>query len=119
MSKLTQFLQKAGLVESDDPPIELPSDATPDPAPPVPDVPIRAPLRSTVSGRADFSVPDSDGASPAPDPDAVGDYVVPEGVAIDQVFQEASVPETTFPIERLQKLIDGLRQLDPTTQKAA
>jgi hypothetical protein len=118
MSKLTQFLQKAGLVESDDPPIELPADPTPDSAPPVPDVPIRTPVRATVSGRADFSMP-NDSPDAAPGQDGSDDYVVPEGVAIDQIFQEANVPESSFPIERLQKLIDGLRQLDPTTQKAA
>ncbi|HSY41091.1 MAG TPA: hypothetical protein VLA79_16240, partial [Polyangia bacterium] len=119
MSKLTQFLQKAGLVESEDAPFELPPDLTPDPAPPVPDVPVRAPIQAKTSGRADFSVPAADAPSaPSGEPDT-SDYVLAEGVPIDTLYQQANIEQTSFPIERLQKLIDGLRQLDPTTQKAA
>lgn len=123
MSKLTQFLQKAGLVESDDPPFELPSDPAPDPAPAIPDVPVRTPFQAKTTGRADFSVPDSDAPGP-PEVSAAGSqdasgYVLAEGISIEAIYQQANIPETSFPIERLQKLIDGLRQLDPTTQKAA
>ena len=128
MSKLTQFLQKAGLVESDDPPYQTSVDPSPSvdpPAPPSDPLP-RMAVRSSVSGPAKFAIDDggsADAGVPAdsgPSDDAgTGDYVLPEGVAIEQIYQEAGIPDSSFPIERLQKLIDGLRQLDPTTQKAA
>jgi hypothetical protein len=128
MSKLTHFLQKAGLVESDDSPFELPSSAPSptDPPPSAPDVTSRTSETPAVSGRAKFAIDPGDENNPGGDGAMAGDagsddagYVLTEGVAFEQLFQEAGVPETSFPIERLQKLIDGLRQLDPTTQKAA
>lgn len=126
MSKLTQFLQKAGLVEPEDAPFDpsSPSTPSPDPTPPPVEPAPRAASGDAPSGRAKFAIDTSDG-DPAPaaaDQTAPGDasgYEIPEGVAFDTIYRDAQVPETAFPIERLQKLIDGLRQLDPTTQKAA
>jgi hypothetical protein len=128
MSKLTQFLQKAGLVESEDSPLDLPSSApsATDPPLPAPDVTSRTRAAPAVSGRAKFAIdsgdennPGGDGAMAGDASSEAADYVLPEGVAFEQLFQEAGVPDAAFPIERLQKLIEGLRQLDPTTQKAA
>lgn len=126
MSKLTQFLQKAGLVEPEGQPFDLSSLSTPpvDPAPPAAEPAARTPPRDAPSGRAKFAV-DTSGGNPAPDTDATpatdgdSDYALAEGVAFDAIYRDAQVPDAAFPIERLQKLIDGLRQLDPTTQKAA
>jgi hypothetical protein len=122
MSKLTQFLQKAGLVESDEPTFELPVDPTPtlppDPPAPAADVAPRIAERSSSSGPAKFVIDGGDDVSTAPS-QVTSDYVIPEGVSIDSIFQQANVPPSSFPIERLQKLIDGLKQLDPATQKAA
>jgi len=123
MSKLTQFLQKAGLVESDDPPFEPAAAPAPpdDPPPPASDPAPRVVARSSVSGPAKFAI-DGDPPSASGDEDAdapTAGYVVPEGVAIEDIYQAAAIPPAPFPIERLQKLIEGLRQLDPTTQKAA
>ncbi len=105
MSKLTQFLQRARLIEDDSPPPEM---ALPDPPvqpdPPTPEFAIRSPARQAGD--------DANG-------DDASNHVLPEGVSIELIFQEANVPETPFPIERLAKLIDGLKQLDPVTQKAA
>jgi vacuolar-type H+-ATPase subunit I/STV1 len=47
------------------------------------------------------------------------DYVLAEGVSIELIYQEASVPASNYTVERLGKLIDGLKQLDSVTQRAA
>ena len=122
MSKLSQFLQKAGLVEPEDQPFDpanLP-DPSADPPSPAPDLASR---ETPGLGRAKFAIDGGDGtpvpaASDAAPTDA-SPYELPEGVAFDAVYRDAKVPDAPFPIERLQKLIDGLRQLDPVTQKAA
>ncbi len=127
MSKLTQFLQKAGLVEPEAAPFDLSSLTTPpvDPATPTTEPAAPTPPRDAPSGRASFAIDTSEDGDAEPRPergpgtDAACDYVLPEGVTFDAIYRDANLPEAAFPIERLQKLVDGLRQLDPATQKAA
>jgi hypothetical protein len=122
MSKLSQFLQKAGLVEPEDQPFDPANLSVPpaDPPSPVSDLASR---EVPGLGRAKFSIDGGDGSPlPATSDGAATEpaaYELREGVAFDEIYRDANVPSAPFPIERLQKLIDGLRQLDPVTQKAA
>ena len=44
---------------------------------------------------------------------------VEEGLAFPDIYARQGLAEAAFPVERLQKLVDGLRTLDPTTRRAA
>ena len=44
---------------------------------------------------------------------------VVENVELDQLYASSGIPESPFPAEKLAKVLDGLRQLDPATRKAA
>ena len=57
----------------------------------------------------------ADGAEP-PAEDAVG---VEEGLSFADIYGRERVAEASFPVERLLKLVEGLRALDPTTRRAA
>lgn len=48
--------------------------------------------------------------------EAVG---VEEGLSFVDMYARQSVAEASFPVERLLKLVEGLRALDPTTRRAA
>jgi hypothetical protein len=48
--------------------------------------------------------------------DAVG---VEEGLSFADIFGRQGVAEAQFPVERLLKLVEGLRTLDPATRRAA
>ncbi|NOT87495.1 MAG: hypothetical protein HOP03_04870 [Lysobacter sp.] len=48
--------------------------------------------------------------------EAVG---VEEGLTFVDIYARQSVAEASFPVERLLKLVEGLRALDPTTRRAA
>jgi hypothetical protein len=54
-------------------------------------------------------------AAPAP----AYDSGVSEGRDFDAIYGEMSVPPSPFPAEKLLKLLDGLRAMDPHTRKAA
>jgi hypothetical protein len=42
-----------------------------------------------------------------------------EGASFDQLYAAAQLPNSPFPAEKLLKLLDGLRAMDPATRKAA
>lgn len=44
---------------------------------------------------------------------------VAEGVSVEEIYALAGVPASTFPIEKLMKLLDGLKAMTPEMQKAA
>jgi chromosome segregation ATPase len=121
MSTLSKILEKAGLIEreaSDEPvdvsppPRVVIEDRGPPPAEP-------APLYARTSAPAfdPTPAPAADAAVPVDGSD--DDYVVPEGISTDAIYQQAAVPASAYSVERLAKLIDGLKQLDPATQRAA
>lgn len=47
------------------------------------------------------------------------DLVLPEGVDFPTIYAEATVAPTSFSIEKLAKLVEGLNQLDAATKKTA
>ena len=59
--------------------------------------------------------------SPAPAPAPVAAVAVPTGTELDlaQVYAQAGVPSSPFPAEKLLKLLEGLRAMDPHTRKVA
>jgi chromosome segregation ATPase len=97
MSKLAKILEKAGLIEREQ---ESVPEAFLEPEP----------IERKYSNVAvDPPVPSSQ----------EGDYVLPEGVSIELIYQASSIPPSNYTVERLGKLIDGLKQLDSVTQRAA
>ena len=59
---------------------------------------------------------DASGDTDAGASDIVG---VEEGLTFADIYGRQGVAEAQFPVERLLKLVDGLRALDPTTRRAA
>lgn len=51
--------------------------------------------------------------------DAPAPAAVEEGLAFADIYARQGVVEAGFPVERLFKLVEGLRTLDPTTRRAA
>jgi len=77
---------------------------------------------SAVSASPDEATTDSPGVpaaeipiSPLPVPEGGID----EGVALDDIFALAGVSPSPFPAEKLLRLLDGLRAMDPTTRQTA
>lgn len=97
MSKFLRVLQKAGLVEMDEG--ERPAD---------------------FGAEVLASVPPPEAALP------VADAVLPEGESrieesrsFEVLYAERGVPSSPFPAEKLLRLLDGLRAMDPPVRKAA
>ncbi len=44
---------------------------------------------------------------------------IEEGLAFADIYRRQGVADASFPVERLLKLVDGLRTLDPATRRAA
>jgi chromosome segregation ATPase len=97
MSKLSKILEKAGLIERDEPM-----------APEVFSEP--EPIEQRYSNVA---------LDPPAQVSPEADYVLPEGMSIELIYQAASVPSSNYTVERLGKLVEGLKQLDSATQRAA
>lgn len=57
--------------------------------------------------------------TPPPLPELPPGPLPAEGLSFEQLYREAQVPHSPFPAEKLLKLLDGLRAMDPTTRKAA
>jgi chromosome segregation ATPase len=98
MSKLSKILEKAGLIERDEQPMAPEVFSEPEP------------IEQRYSNVA---------VDPPVQASPEADYVLPEGLSIELIYQAASVPSSNYTVERLAKLIDGLKQLDATTQRAA
>jgi hypothetical protein len=79
-------------------------------------------LQETRAMMGDAGVPaDAPEAEPAPAVPAVavpgGATEIDEGVAFDALYQP--LPESPFPAEKLLRLLDGLKAMDPTTRRTA
>ncbi len=110
MSKFSSFFEKVGLIERD--PSELADELI-----------ARNTGPSSSSGIDISSARDVLGEqAPTPEPVVIPTGTEPtitEGTAFDHIFAAAAVPTAPFPVERLIKLIEGLKQLDAPTQIAA
>jgi hypothetical protein len=98
MSKFLRVLQKAGLVEIDEATetAESPAEAA------VPDLP-----------------PPEEAAPPSPEILPEAQSRIQESRAFDALYADRGVPASPFPAEKLLKLLDGLRAMEPATRKAA
>ncbi len=97
MSKLAKILEKAGLIERE-------HDS-------VPEVFVEPePIEQKYSSIA---------VEPPAQNSPESDYVLPEGVSVELIYQAAAIPPSNYTVERLGKLIEGLKQLDSVTQRAA
>lgn len=103
MSRLAKILEKAGLIERE-------ASEAQDMPPPEPQVVIDERPEPT---------PTPPTPRPSPMDNSDEDYVLPEGISTESIYQDAAIPACTYSVERLAKLIDGLKQLDPATQRAA
>lgn len=116
MATLKRILEAARLIESADAPPPAPAD----------DGDIDAIIRRAAAAesrgarppeRAPVPAePQAGEASPAAAEALAG---VEEGLAFPDIYARQGLAEAAFPVERLQKLVDGLRTLDPTTRRAA
>jgi len=123
-------LAKVGLVELDEPE-QVRVDAPPgpglddadlqrilaeDPGPPPPATEYAKPDRGTPyappspSGRTVPAPPQTGAAAPA----SFG-----ESMSFEALYAQADVPPSAYPAEKLLKLLDGLRAMDPATRKVA
>jgi hypothetical protein len=101
MSRFLRTLAKVGLVELDPhetPPPEQTIDVTGEPEP---------------------IALDAAEPPPPPLPDLPAGPLPSEGLSFEQLYQGAQVPSSPYPAEKLLKLLDGLRAMDPATRKAA
>lgn len=110
MATLKKILQAARLIESNESPAV--------PAPAAEDSDIDAIIRRAAEAETRSSTP------PPPMPTAAGEAVpamagVEEGLDFAQIYARQGVADAGFPVERLIKLVDGLKALDPTTRRAA
>ena len=100
MGKFLRVLQKAGLVEVD------PADASAD---------LEAEVLASVP-----SLPIDDPATAAPAPIlSEAESRIEESRSFEVLYAERGVPSSPFPAEKLLKLIDGLRAMEPSVRKAA
>ena len=112
MASLKKILEAARLIERTEAPV---SDSAP-----TGDADIDAIIRRAAQAEAPPPLPDADesasGGSDAAASDVVG---VEEGLTFADIYCRQGVADAQFPVERLLKLVDGLRALDPTTRRAA
>lgn len=100
MSKFLRVLQKAGLVEAD------PGD---DPAP------------YEAAPVVDEPPPPAEEPPPAPSAEILPEAQsrIRESRSFESLYADRGVPASPFPAEKLLKLLDGLRAMDPATRKTA
>ena len=109
MASLKKILEAARLIESSDP--------QPAPSEPAGDSDIDAIIRRAAEAESRATAPPPMPAARGVDaPAAPG---VEEGLDFAQIFARQGVVDAGFPVERLIKLVDGLKALDPTTRRAA
>jgi hypothetical protein len=112
MASLKKILEAARLIERTEAPV---SDSAP-----TGDADIDAIIRRAAQAEAPPPLPhaddDASGDTDAGASDIVG---VEEGLTFADIYGRQGVAEAQFPVERLLKLVDGLRALDPTTRRAA
>ena len=111
MASLKKILEAARLIERTDAPV---SDAGP-----AEDADIDAIIRRAAQAEAAAPPARENAADEGADvggSDVVG---VEEGLTFVDIYGRQGVAEAQFPVERLLKLVEGLRALDPTTRRAA
>ncbi len=117
MASLKKILEAARLIERTEAPER---DSNQRDASSTGDADIDAIIRRAAQAEAPPPLPDADesasGGSDAGASDVVG---VEEGLTFADIYGRQGVAEAQFPVERLLKLVDGLRALDPTTRRAA
>ena len=114
MASLKKILEAARLIEPTDAPDRAPA--------PVDESELDATIRR--AAEADGGAPSAprapddavDTAAVAEASRAIG---VEEGLSFVDIYARQNVAEASFPVERLLKLVEGLRALDPTTRRAA
>lgn len=109
MASLKKILEAARLIE--------PADGHARPSVSTEDSELDAIIRR--AAEADAGPPPRDDEAPveaAAGADAVG---VEEGLSFVDIYRRQNVADASFPVERLLKLVEGLRTLDPTTRRAA
>ena len=114
MASLKKILEAARLIEPTDAPDRAPA--------PVDESELDAIIRR--AAEADAGAPSApratddavDTAAVAEASRAIG---VEEGLSFVDIYARQNVAEASFPVERLLKLVEGLRALDPTTRRAA
>lgn len=97
MSKFLRVLQKAGLVQLDE--VERPADIEAEVLASVPPPEEAAPVSQSVLPEAESHIEESR--------------------SFEVLYAERGVPSSPFPAEKLLKLLDGLRAMDPPVRKAA
>lgn len=65
------------------------------------------------------SIPAVPAPAPAPVFTPEDDLTLPEGVPLESIYAQAGVSSSSFSIERLDKLVEGLNQLDAATKRTA
>jgi len=114
MATLKRILEAARLIESTDAPAAAPAD----------DGDIDAIIRRAAAAESRGAPAPAPAPAEAPTGDAgpaPADTLpeVEEGLPFPDIYARQGLTEAAFPVERLQKLVDGLRTLDPTTRRAA
>jgi hypothetical protein len=77
------------------------------------------PLASAPATASSPVPPLSTNIEPVSGVDIDPDLVMPEGVDLTTIYTQASIPTASFPIEKLAKLVDGMKQFDAATKKIA
>jgi hypothetical protein len=113
---LKDFLVKAKLVEPDEP-------VAPNPVPPI------AKVKKAGDEMLVIDMEPLQQAPGQPSPAAIGPAAtsggeeavgeIAENTPLDSIYAVFGVPATAFPAERLLKVLDGLRAMDATNQRAA
>lgn len=111
MASLKKLLEAARLIE--------PSDAPARASTSVDETDLDAIIRR--AAEADAGSPSTPREADVPSETAVATEAmgVEEGLSFVEIYARQSVAEASFPVERLLKLVEGLRTLDPTTRRAA
>ncbi len=110
MASLKKILEAARLIESSEP--------RPMPAEPAgEDSDIDAIIRRAAEAESRATAPPPMPAAGAVD--APASPGVEEGLDFARIYARQGLVDAAFPVERLIKLVDGLKSLDPTTRRAA
>ena len=113
MASLKKLLEAVRLIEPTEPPVRASA--------PEEDSELDAIIRR--AAQADTGPPliprDADASVDVDTDDSAGAVGVEEGLSFAEIYARQSVADAQFPVERLLKLIEGLRTLDPATRRAA
>src|SRR5688572_15491440 len=116
MSKFLKALAKVGLVDLEE--SERSRLATPEAAG---EEPSQEDINRILADARKTNTPEAASSAPPPPSAQAQAYEsgVGEGRELSSIYAEMSVPPSPFPAEKLLKLLDGLRAMDPHTRKAA